>query len=159
MVRTPVPLQRLIGTRAGAWFFIHVAMPIDRVLMPLTGGRIRVSLTMPSGMLVCRGARSGAERRVPLVYVPLGDGRLLLVASNGGSPRHPAWYHNVRAHPDVAFAARGGERPYRARPAGEAERAELWNRAVRQYVGFETYQGRTAREIPMFVLEPQAASR
>jgi deazaflavin-dependent oxidoreductase (nitroreductase family) len=110
---------------------------------------------MPSGLLVCRGARSGAERRVPLVYVPLPDERIVLIGSNGGAPRNPAWVHNLRAHPDgVRFAARGGERAYRAREVDGEERREMWDRAVRQYVGYGTYQERTSRRIPVFVLEP-----
>ena len=149
------PIEKIVATRAGAWFFTHVAMRIDRVLMPVTGGRVRMSLTMPSGILRVRGARSGAQREVPLLYVPLDGERLALVASNGGNPRNPAWYHNLRANPDCRFAARGRERAYRARLVEGEEREELWRRAIRQYAGWETYQARAAgREIPVFVLDP-----
>lgn len=149
------PVEWLVATRAGAWFFTHVAMRVDRVLMPATGGRVRMSLTMPSGLLVVRGARSGVERRLPLLYVPLDGDRIALVASNGGQPRNPAWFHNLRANPDCRFAARGGERAYRARLVEGEERDELWRRAIRQYSGWITYQERASRrEIPVFVLDP-----
>ncbi len=142
-------------TRAGGWFFDHVATRVDRILIPATRGRIRMSLTMPSGVLTVRGAKTGAERRLPLLYVPLDGERIALVASNFGKPRNPAWFHNLRANPDCRFEARGGERAYRARLVGGAERDELWRRAIRQYAGWITYQDRTGgREIPVFVLEP-----
>ena len=147
--------ERLVATRAGAWFFTHVAMRVDRVLMPLTGGRLRMAVAMPSGLLKVRGARSGAERVIPLLYVPLDGDRIALIASNGGNPKHPAWYHNMRANPDVRFAARGSERPYVARVAEGDEREQVWQRANNVYVGFETYQGRAGeRRIPVFVLDP-----
>ncbi len=154
MPGVPAPIERLAGSRAGAWFFIHVAMPVDRVLMPLTKGRVRMTLTVPSGLLTCRGAKSGAERRVPLTYIPLDADRIGLIASNGGNPKHPAWYHNLRAYPEVRFAARGHEITYRARVLAGAEREEVWRRAVGIYGGYTTYQSRTEREIPVFILDP-----
>ena len=153
-VRWTRPIERAVSTRGGAWFFTHVAMRIDRVLMPLTRGRIRVSMVIPSGLLICRGAKSGAERRVPLTYVPLDGDRIGLIASNGGNPKHPAWYHNLRAYPEVRFAARGREIGYRARLAEGVEREEVWRLANEVYVGYDTYQARTSRKIPVFVLDP-----
>jgi F420H(2)-dependent quinone reductase len=154
MARWTGPVERLIATRGGAWFMTHVAMRIDRVLMPLTRGRVRVSMVIPSGLLICRGAKSGAERRIPLTYVPLEGDRIGLIASNGGGPSHPAWYHNLRAYPEVRFAARGREIVYRARLVEGEEREQLWKRANAVYMGYDTYQGRTSREIGLFVLDP-----
>ena len=156
MPKWTTPIERLASTRAGAWFFVHVAMPVDRRLMPLTRGRVRLALVQPSGLLTCRGAKSGAERTIPLVYVPLSDDRIALVASNGGSPRHPAWFHNLRANPDVEFTINGRRRPYRARLTEGDERRRLWEQAGEQYLGYEVYQSRTAgREIGVFVLDPR----
>ena len=92
---------------------------------------------------------------MPLVYLADND-RLILVASKGGSPRHPAWYHNVRAHPEVQVSVRGKSDIYRAYVASGEERAELWPRVVNLYRGYEVYQGRTeGRQIPIVVLTPQ----
>lgn len=154
MARWTRPVERLVATRGGAWFFTHVAMRVDRVLMPATRGRVRVSLVIPSGLLICRGAKSGAERRVPLTYVPLGGDRIGLIASNGGDPKHPAWYHNLRAYPECRFAAKSGEITYRARLTEGEERDEVWRLANQVYIGYDTYQSRTSRRIPVFVLDP-----
>jgi F420H(2)-dependent quinone reductase len=148
------PIERLAGSRAGAWFFLNVAMPVDRVLMPLSRGRVRMTLNVPGGMLICRGAKSGAERRVPLAYIPLEGDRIALIASNGGTPKHPAWYHNLRAYPEVRFAARNGEITYRARLTEGEEREEVWRRATSIYRGYDAYEARTSRRIGVFVLDP-----
>ena len=84
-----------------------------------TAGRGRV------GFLVGRGARSGVERTTPLVWTPDGE-NVLLVASRGGDVKHPAWYLNSVANPDVRFSIDGTERPYRARTATAEERPRLW---------------------------------
>ena len=102
-----------------------------------------------------RGARSGVERETPLVYTRDGE-NVLIVASRGGDVKHPAWYHNVRANPDVRFAIRGTERPYRARVATAEERPRLWELVTRNYSGYATYQRRAGeREIPIVVLQPR----
>lgn len=148
--------EAFAGSRAGGWFYTRVAMRVDRWLMPATNGRIRLTLTMPSGLLTCRGAKSGAERRIPLLYVPLDGGRIVLVASNAGQPRHPAWYHNLCAHPEVTFTARSGPQHYRARLVEGEERERIWTRAIQQYSGWTRYEKRVgdARRIPVFVLDP-----
>ena len=99
------------------------------------------------------GARSGRRRTTALAYVA--DGRdLVLVASKGGHPRHPAWYHNLRAHPDTTVQVGGEVRRVHARVATPAERERLWPLAVAAYGGYAGYQERTNREIPLVVLEP-----
>ncbi len=99
------------------------------------------------------GARSGALRTTPLLYVVDGE-NLVLVASKGGFPRNPAWFHNLRANP-VTYVQVGGERRrIRARPASAAERPRLWDLAVAVWPGYEDYRARTDREIPLVVLEP-----
>ena len=101
------------------------------------------------------GAKSGARRQSPVVHMPVGES-LVIVASLLGSPKNPAWYHNLRAHPDdVEVDVRGGRRAVRARQATREEAAELWPRLVETYRPFETYVTRTDREFPVMILEPR----
>lgn len=98
------------------------------------------------------GARSGRRRTTPLVYTADGD-NLVIVASKGGHPRNPAWYHNLMAHPQTTVRVGREVRPVRARVASAAERERLWPLVVGTYRPYETYQRRTARQIPLVVLE------
>jgi F420H(2)-dependent quinone reductase len=101
------------------------------------------------------GAKSGALRTTPLLYIPDPDGEdLLIVASKGGFPKHPAWFHNLRANP-VTYAQVGEERRrVRARVATAEERPRLWDLADAVWPGYADYRARTDREIPLVVLEP-----
>lgn len=147
--------EPLAASRAGAWFYVHIAPHIDRPLMALTGGRLTTGGLKRVGMLRVKGAKSGIERETPLVYTRDG-GNLLVVASRGGDVRDPAWYRNVVANPEVRFAVRGDEREYRARVATPEERPRLWELVTRRYGGYRTYQRRAGeREIPVIVLEPR----
>src|SRR4051812_10920625 len=94
-------LQRFPQTRLGGKLFITVFPAIDRRLLPLTRGRLSTGLGQPVILLHTRGARSGLERTTPLLATKTGD-TLLVVASKAGAARHPGWFHNVRANPDVA---------------------------------------------------------
>jgi deazaflavin-dependent oxidoreductase (nitroreductase family) len=108
----------------------------------------------PVGLLGTVGAKSGQKRETPLLYLDDGE-RVVLVASKAGAARHPSWLHNLRANPRVSFLRRGGHRgTYVAREADGAERDELWARVNDLYAGYDTYQGRTARRIPVVVLDP-----
>jgi deazaflavin-dependent oxidoreductase (nitroreductase family) len=147
-------INRLASSRAGAWFFIHVANRLDRVMVPLTKGRIRSTLVLNTVVLHHRGASSGLPRTTPLVYFTDGDD-VILVASAGGAPQNPAWYHNLLANPDVTLSDGRNTGPYRAREATGTQRRRLWEAAVTMYPGWSTYQGRTAgRQIPVLVLSP-----
>lgn len=147
--------EPLAASRPGAWFYVHVAPHIDRPLMALTRGRLTTGGMKRVGMLRVKGAKSGAERQTPLVYTRDGD-NLVLVASRGGDVKHPAWYRNVVANPDVGFSIRGEESTYRARVATAEERSRLWKLCTRRYGGYDTYQRRAGeREIPLIVLEPR----
>jgi deazaflavin-dependent oxidoreductase (nitroreductase family) len=108
----------------------------------------------PFLLLTHVGARSGTERTTPLVYVDDGHD-LVIVASKGGNPRHPAWLHNLRAQPEVTIQVGSEHRRVRAREADAAERKRLWPRAVAVWGGYEDYQRRTDREIPLVILEPR----
>jgi deazaflavin-dependent oxidoreductase (nitroreductase family) len=150
------PLEAFAKTRPGGWFAINVGNPVDRRLLRWTNGKVGLFIGQPVGLLETVGAKSGERRTTPLLYLRDGE-RIVLVASKGGSERHPAWYHNLRAGPEVHFTRRGsGRGPYRARVAEGAERERLWARVNDLYSGYETYQGRAGgRRIPVVVLEPR----
>jgi deazaflavin-dependent oxidoreductase (nitroreductase family) len=147
--------ERFVGSRAGAWYYINVAMRMDRVLLPLSRGRVSVSIGQQVGLLETIGAKSGQRRRIPLLYLRDGN-HVVLIASKGGSTKNPAWYWNLKANPKARFVGPGGlTGDYVAREAEGDERARLWAEAVDYYDGFATYQGRTdGRRIPVVVLEP-----
>jgi len=100
------------------------------------------------------GARSATRRTSPLVYTVDGQD-LVLVASKGGYPKNPAWYHNLIANPDTAVQVGSSRREVHARVADPAERERLWPLVLRTYGGYADYQKRTEREIPLVILEPR----
>ncbi len=100
------------------------------------------------------GAKSGIRRTAPLLYTPDGED-LVLVASKGGHPKNPAWFHNLLANPDTTVQVGSRRLPVHARVATPAERERLWPLVVRNYSGYEAYRRRTEREIPLIVLEPR----
>ena len=142
-------------TRLGGWLFVNVFPAIDRRLIPLTRGRVKGAMGQPILLLHTRGARSGQERTTPLLYTPHRDG-FIVVASKAGAEHNPAWYHNLRAHPDAVAVEIGGRRiPVRCRVIEGAERDELWRIVNDNYNGYQTYQGRArSRVIPVVLLEP-----
>ena len=108
---------------------------------------------LPVVLVTSLGARSGKLRKTPLMRVEH-DGSYALVASQGGAPTHPVWYHNLKAHPRVEL--QDGARPVDmvARELDGDERAEWWERAVAVWPDYAGYQTRTDRLIPVFLLEP-----
>ena len=121
-----------------------------------TGGREANTLpnrTEPVVVFTTRGAKSGKIRKNPLMKVEH-DGVYAMVASQGGAPKHPTWYHNLKAHPDQV-TVQDGEEVWdgHAREVTGEERAEWWERAVAAYPDYADYQTRTDREIPIFVVE------
>jgi len=101
-----------------------------------------------------QGARSGQWRDIPLMYVPNGDG-VILVASLGGAPKNPVWYANLVAHPDISVTHRGRRMELRARLARPEEKPKLWPIADKHYAPYADYRARTTRDIPIFVCEPR----
>ena len=98
------------------------------------------------------GARSGTVRVTPLGYLPVGDGRFAVVASNGGSPAHPAWYHNLKANPVITAEVGAETLTVVAEELDDTARAELWPKLVARFPTVGKYQATTARQIPVFVL-------
>lgn len=130
---------------------------LHRAVLRATRGRVgRRALGMVVVELHTVGRRTG-RRHATLLTSPVVEGeRIVLVASKGGDDRHPDWYHNLVANPDVEVTIDGVTRPMRARTATPEERAELWPRIVARYRGYAAYQRRTSREIPVVICEPRA---
>lgn len=118
-----------------------------------TKGTTLMDTGMPVIVLTTRGAKSGVIRKTPLMRVEH-DGRYAAVASLGGAPKHPVWYHNVKADPQVELQDGPVKRDFRAREITGAEKDEWWERAVAAYPPYADYQKKTDRVIPVFVLEP-----
>ncbi len=97
------------------------------------------------------GAKSGQERINPVAYVTDGD-RLVIIASKGGSPTNPHWYHNLLAHPQVTVEVGTDQFQVRAEVVSEPERTRLYNKMVEMMPGFAEYQRKTTRVIPVFTL-------
>jgi len=101
------------------------------------------------------GARSGTKRTTPLLYFRDGES-VVLIASKGGFPKHPAWFHNLKTNPETTVQVGGERLTVRARVATPEERERLWPKAEEAWPGFSTYQARSqGREIPMVILEPR----
>jgi deazaflavin-dependent oxidoreductase (nitroreductase family) len=109
---------------------------------------------VPVIVLTSRGARSGKLRKTPLMRVEH-DGRYAVVASKGGAPEHPVWYHNLVADPHVELQDGADRRDYTARQLSGDEREQWWQRAVAVWPDYAEYQTKTDRQIPVFVLEPR----
>ena len=109
-------------------------------------------------LLHTRGARSGAERVNPVAYQPVGDGWAVF-ATHAGAPKHPAWYHNVVAHPETIIEVGTETIPVRARVAEGEERERIWARQKAFYPRFAKYETQTTREIPVIILERLSARR
>ena len=108
----------------------------------------------PVVLVTIRGAKSGKLRYTPLMRVEH-DGRYALVASKGGAPEHPQWYHNLVANPHVELQDGTETKEYDAREVTGDERREWWERSVAAYPPYAEYQQKTERLIPVFVLEPR----
>ncbi|MFD7159608.1 nitroreductase family deazaflavin-dependent oxidoreductase [Kribbella sp. NPDC059898] len=112
------------------------------------------AMGMPVVGLVTVGRKTG-QRRTTILTAPIADDeRVVLVASFGGDDRHPAWYRNLRANPDVQVLLRGRTRSLHARTATGPEREALWTDIIKIHEGYERYQRRTDRQIPVVILEP-----
>lgn len=108
---------------------------------------------IPTLLLTTTGRRSGNPIVMPLIYGEAG-GNYVVVASKGGAPKHPGWYLNLAAHPDVEVQILARRFRATARTASGAERAELWKQMAAIYPPYNDYQAKTDREIPVVVLEP-----
>ncbi|WP_318841902.1 nitroreductase family deazaflavin-dependent oxidoreductase [Rhodococcus sp. Z13] len=120
------------------------------------GGKWRVGSAFPWGIPVCllttTGRKTGRPRTAPLLFLEDGD-KVVLVASQGGLPKHPLWFRNLQANPEVTVQIRSRVRTMRARVATDEERAVYWPRLTAMYPDFDNYQSWTDRVIPVVVCE------
>lgn len=120
------------------------------------GGKWRVGSAFPWGIPVCllttTGRKTGRPRTAPLLFLEDGD-KVVLVASQGGLPKHPLWFRNIQANPEVSVQIRSRVRTMRARVATDEERAVYWPRLTAMYPDFDNYQSWTDRVIPVVVCE------
>jgi len=141
----------LAATGLARFISRHINWKLDPLLLRVTRGRLATTLVFPTAVLETQGARSGVRRRNAIIYFHDGD-RVTIAASNAGDSRHPAWYHNLRAHPGVTF----GGIPMRATVVdNEAERERLWVLADRVFPAFASYRhdaATTNRTIPIVQL-------
>ena len=122
----------------------------------LTNGRLMGKVgRAPVLLLTTTGRKSGEPRTAPVAYLA-DDEHYVVIGSNAGNARTPAWALNLRANPEAEVQVRRVKLPVRARIAEGEERAELWRRVNEQYSGFDEYRERTDRDISVFVLEPRA---
>jgi deazaflavin-dependent oxidoreductase (nitroreductase family) len=138
--------------------FIKAMSAVNVFVFRLTGGRWGSKFPnhgAPVGLLTTVGRKSGAKRVAPLIFLQDGP-RIVLVASQGGLPKHPVWFLNAEANASVSFETREhGVRTYQARRASASEKQALWPRLCEVYPDYADYQARTERDIPVLVLEPR----
>jgi deazaflavin-dependent oxidoreductase (nitroreductase family) len=139
------------GTRLGRFISAKIVWKVDPYLLRATRGRIGMGLVLPTALLETRGAKSGAVRRNAVIYFHDED-RVTIIASKAGDEKHPAWFHNLRAYPDVMF---GGIPMRAAVVSDEAEHRRLWTLADRVFAPYATYRRNAAkanRTIPIVQL-------
>jgi deazaflavin-dependent oxidoreductase (nitroreductase family) len=151
--------RRAAQSRFGGWMALNVGNKIDPHLMRVSRGLLKLPSGTPTVLLTHFGAKSGTKRSTPLVYFTDGA-NVVLIASQTGRPKHPGWYHNLKANPDIELWAGGRGGGYRAREAEGAERDRLWKSATQLYPGYDDYQRKAdaaGRRIPVIVCEPRDA--
>lgn len=166
MVASSQPsLHRLIphisSSRIGAKIFAPILHHFDRVFLKLSGGRRTLTGALsglPVVMLTTKGAKSGLNRTVPLLYIqnPDNPDEIALIASNWGQYAYPAWYFNLSANPQASTNINGQIKTYRAHEASGDEYERFWQLATKVYWGFPRYKERAShRRIPIMILTAQ----
>jgi deazaflavin-dependent oxidoreductase (nitroreductase family) len=142
----------------GVLVFRYVFTPLDRAALRLTGGRLNLApRVIPELLLTTTGRRTGQPRSTPVLYLRDGD-RYVVVASNYGRERHPAWSSNLLSNPEATIQIGSRREAVVARRASPEEFERYWPRLVEMWPGWRTYRRMTDREFRMFVLEPRGAS-
>lgn len=144
-------------SRPGIWLFSRTMPALDRLVIAWSGGRqslAAIATGLPIIQVTTRGAKSGRPHPIPLIGIPH-EGQLIVIASQWGKAKHPAWYWNMRANPQVTITQNGQEAKYEAREVSGREREICWQKAVNIYPGYLIYAGRAShRTIPVFLLRP-----
>jgi deazaflavin-dependent oxidoreductase (nitroreductase family) len=150
-------IRRFAASGPGAWLFARVLHRIDRPIHRMTRGRYTFASLVsgiPVVMLTTTGAKSGRPRTVPVLGIPT-EGTVAIIASNFGQHRHPAWSHNLRAHPAAEVVIDGARHQVHAVEADGERRTQIWQEGLRVYPGFGQYERRAShRQISVFVLQP-----
>jgi deazaflavin-dependent oxidoreductase (nitroreductase family) len=155
------PYQKLVDlvapTRFAAPIFRTLANAIDKRLLKWSKGRISSGIGTRYGknivLLTTTGAKSGEQRTAPVLHTPAGE-ELILIASNAGEAKNPAWYHNLKKHPRCEVEVRGVKRAYLARELEGEEREGVFRAAVANYPGYAEYEKRAGRRMPVLKLSP-----
>ena len=144
------PRQEAVGDVVIKW-----ASWVNTVLYRASGGRVGGSFAggAPVCLATVKGRKTSRLLTVPLLYMRDGDD-VVIVASKGGMSKHPLWYLNLQAHPEVELEIGRRRSRYRARTASVEERARLWPKLVEMYADYDLYQSRTKRIIPVVILSP-----
>jgi deazaflavin-dependent oxidoreductase (nitroreductase family) len=153
-------MRKFASSGPGSWLFARTAHHLDRRVFKWTKGANTFGsmLTgLPIVMLTTTGAKSGKQRTVPVLGLPV-EGGMAVIASNFGQHNQPGWFYNLRANPEGDYAVVGGEqRHFRAVEATGERRAAIWERGLKVYPGWTQYEKRAAhRDITVFVLEAAA---
>jgi deazaflavin-dependent oxidoreductase (nitroreductase family) len=156
------PYQKLVDliapTKFAAPIFRTVANAIDKRLLVWSKGRISSGIGTRYGknivLLTTTGAKTGEKRTAPVLHTPLGQD-IILIASNAGEPKNPAWYHNLKKTPTCEVDVRGVKRTYVARELEGEERAKIFRAAIDYYPGYAEYEKRAGRTIPVMRLVPR----
>lgn len=147
----------LTNTKPGTWVFANFAPRIDRWIFRVTNQRSTFSsfLTgVPTIMLTTIGRKSGLERTVPLLGIPLAEDKIAVIASNWGQTKFPAWYFNLSENPQAKITLNGMTRSYIAHVADGDEYDNTWRRALEVYRGYPNYKAKVTRDIPILILTP-----
>ena len=131
--------------------YFKVYMTVQAFVFRVTGGRLMSKIR---GMDICvvktKGAKSEKIRYIPLMLVPY----VILVASLGGAPKHPSWYWNIKAHPEILVYLKGKKLDLVAEQVSDDKKAELWSLICSFYPPYDDYQKKTERNIPVFNCQP-----
>ncbi|RNL77537.1 nitroreductase family deazaflavin-dependent oxidoreductase [Nocardioides marmorisolisilvae] len=146
--------ERLAQLRVVTWYLVHIGRVLDPFLMRISKGRFNSTGSDVLVVLTTTGRKSGLARQTPLAYFTDGDD-VVLIASKGGAPEDPTWLLNIRANPEVGLHVGPHGGAYTAREAVGAERERLWGLANALYSGYDGYQARTERQIPVVVCSPR----
>jgi deazaflavin-dependent oxidoreductase (nitroreductase family) len=145
----------VMRTNPGRWFSINIVARVDPHLMRASHGRVGFGMTLPSANLTTTGAKSGEPRTATILYFTDGDD-VILIASSFGRDKHPAWYHNLKAHPEATLECAGQSGRYTATEVDdEGERTRLFELSDHVYPGYADYRvraGAIGRRIPIMRL-------
>lgn len=153
-------MQKIAATRPGAWFYSRTLPTLDRLVLKWSRGRTnltRIVTGLPVVFITTIGAKSAREHTLPLLYVQdeHDPAAFAIIASNWGQAHYPAWYHNLKAHPQAVCTIQGQVQEYAAREVSGEEYARFWQAATCMYSGYAAYKQRVCtRHIPIFVMTP-----